>query len=155
MSTLISARHLDPAQADDIRRERAEAGALTTTIDIGRGVITTGPWVMPFARIAIPVKTLRRRVDAAMQAANTGATHMVLDPKHYAGRDRYLGDQLAAMAVQGDATLEEVAGRDLVSAPSPEDGNKARLAEAQGAWQQYCQDAGSTLAMFGVTELVL
>lgn len=152
---LISRRAPTAAQVDELRAERAEAGALATVIDLGRGVITTGPWVMPFKRIAFPVRTLRRRVGAAIQRANTGSAHMVLDPKHYEGRDRYLAEQLEAISVQGSATLAEVAGRDLTAPATPEDGNKAQIAEAEAAWREYCNDAASTLAMFGATELVL
>ena len=152
---LFSHRTPTPALVEEIRAERAEAGALETVIDLGRGIITTGPYVMPFTRIAIPVRTLRRRVDAAIQRANTGSAHMALDPKHYAGRDNYLAEQLEAISVQGSATLAEVAGRDLLAPATPEDGNKAQISEAEAAWRDYCRDAASTLAMFGATELVL
>lgn len=155
MNILISHRRPTAAQVDELRAERAEAGALATVIDLGRGVITTGPWVMPFRRIAFPVRTLRYRVDMALWKANTASAHMALDPKQYAGRDRYLAEQLEAISVQGSATLAEVAGRDLLAPASPEDGNKAQIAEAEAAWREYCNDAASTLAMFGATELVL
>lgn len=144
MSILISARHFDPAQAEAIRRERADAGALETVIDFGRGVITTGPWTMPFERMAIPVKTLRRRVDAAIQAANTGNGDMALEPKFYEGRARYLAELIDGVTVQGKATLEEAAGKPV-----------ADEKEARDAWLEYCRDAGSTLAQFGMTELTL
>lgn len=152
---LISEKHYDPQQGAAIAQAKAEAGALTAVIDMGRRLITAGPYVMPFARIAIPVKTLRRRVDAAIRRANTTGAHMALDLKQYAGRDDYMAAQLDAIAVQGDATLAEVAGRDIVALPSPEDGNKAQIAEAMGAWGEYCKDAASTLAMFGETEVLI
>lgn len=155
MSILISRRRPTSEQVETIRHERSEAGALEVTIDIGRGLITTGVWVMPFKRIAFPVRTLRRRVDAAIKKANFGGTGMVLETNHYAGRDNYLAAQLEAISVQGSATLAEVAGRDLVALATPEDGNKAQVAEAEEAWAEYCRDAGSTLAMFGMTDLTL
>ena len=144
MSILISERHIDPAQAEAIRRERAEAGALETVIDIGRGVITTGIYVMPFAHIAFPVRTLRRRVDAAIKKANFGGAGLVLEPKHYVGRAKYFAEQLDSITVQGSATLGEAAGRPV-----------ADEKEARDAWLEYCRDAGSTLAQFGATELVI
>lgn len=141
---IISERHLDPEQAEAIRREKAEAGSLVAVIDLERQTITAGPYVMRFDRIAIPVKTLRRRVDAAIRHANTEGAGMVLEPKHYQGRAKALAEQIDAIAVQCDATLAEVAGRDVTDEK-----------DARAGWEEYCRDAGSTLAQFGMTRLVI
>ena len=144
MSILISHRRPTPDQAEVIRLERAEAGALETVIDFGRGTISTGTHVMSFAQIAFPVRTLRRRVDAAIQRANTGSAGMVLEPRHYAGRAKTFAAILYFSTVQGRATLAEIAGKSVA-------GEK----EADDAWMEYCTDAGSTLAHFGMSELVI